>query len=524
MIDQWLNNWRPQESSRDRKTWFKMLGDFSLVHLCAVVSIASSVLYHVAVGNAVAAEDLVRNLAHFYLISFVPLSFLFPIAFHGNGFYYKQQTQNARKRATLLLRGVAASILWYLAADYLLFRDRLAPRSVLVMFCVLLVSCVMIGRFTRTQMIKRLQSASATNAEATSARRAKTVVVVGGAGYIGSILVRRLLDSGYSVRVLDNLIYGDQAIRDILNHPRMELMVGDCRNIQSVVAAVNECDSVIHLAAIVGDPACDQERDAALQINFAATRMLIEIAKGNGVRRFIFASSCSVYGATDLIMDESSEVQPVSLYAQTKVDSEQALLSAASKSFHPVILRFATVFGNSCRPRFDLVVNLLTAKAFQERVITIFNGAQWRPFIHVRDVSEAILNVLQAPLAQVSGQVYNVGDSRLNATLTEIAEKIMRIFPDVRVERIENSDRRNYRVSFAKIQKELGFSCKWSIEQGILELKNAFETKAITDYQEAWYSNVKYLRHFSAPAQATCDDAKVMDAFGPAQRASVARV
>ena len=153
------------------------------------------------------------------------------------------------------------------------------------------------------------------------------MLVVGGAGYIGSLLVERLLEKGYRVRVLDSLLYGDEALRPVRHHRDFELIVGDCRNIQDVVRAVRGMESIIHLAAIVGDPACDQDHASALETNYAATRMLIEIAKGHGVSRVLFASSCSVYGATDIEMDENAAVPPISLYGQTKVDSERALLN-----------------------------------------------------------------------------------------------------------------------------------------------------------------------------------------------------
>src|SRR5262249_4124316 len=157
-------------------------------------------------------------------------------------------------------------------------------------------------------------------------------------------LVRKLLKSGYRVRVLDSLVYGDAAIHDVLGHPQLEFMEGDCRNIRDVVSAMAGIRAVVHLAAIVGDPACDNDHKTAREINYAATRMMIEIAKGERVERFVFASSCSVYGASEQVMDENSETSPISLYADTKVDSESELLSAASKDFHPTILRFATIF------------------------------------------------------------------------------------------------------------------------------------------------------------------------------------
>jgi nucleoside-diphosphate-sugar epimerase len=342
------------------------------------------------------------------------------------------------------------------------------------------------------------------------------ILVVGGAGYIGSLLVRRLLDAGRKVRVLDRLVYGAEPIRDILNHSNLELVVGDCRNIQNVVAAVKGVESIVHLAAIVGDPACEQDRQTALETNYAATRMLIEIAKGARVRSLVFASSCSVYGSSENLMSERSAVEPISLYAQTKLDSERALLDAKSDSFHPTILRFATVFGNSFRPRFDLAVNLLTAKAHQDGVITIYNGEQWRPFIHVRDVVEAIVMVLNAPEALVSGEIFNVGDSRLNFTLAQVADQIKQHFPALRVEHVENTDRRNYRVSFDKIKNHLGFHARITLQQGIAEIKAALEGKAIPDYTDVVYHNQRFLQMVGPPLVRDVTDSGVMAAFARA--------
>jgi len=266
------------------------------------------------------------------------------------------------------------------------------------------------------------------------------------------------------------------------------------------VAAVRNTEAIIHLAAIVGDPACEVDRQTSREINYAATRMLIEVAKGNGNCRMIFSSSCSVYGATDLLMDEYSNVTPISLYAQTRVDSEEALLAACSPDFHPVIVRLATVFGLSYRPRFDLIVNLLTAKAHSEGTITIFNGTQWRPFIHVQDVANGLCQLLDAPLDVVSGEIYNLGDSRMNFTLEQLAEKVLAEFPQTRVEYIENSDRRNYRVSFEKIRNQVGFGCQWTVEDGIREIKRAFESKFIADYRDPRYSNLQFLKLCGTPA------------------------
>jgi nucleoside-diphosphate-sugar epimerase len=321
-----------------------------------------------------------------------------------------------------------------------------------------------------------------------------SILVLGGAGYVGSILVRRLLEAGKSVRVLDSLLYGGESVRDLIAHPRFELVVGDCRNIQSVVSAMRGAGALIHLAGIVGDPACEQDPDAALEINYAATRMLIDAAKRRGISRFIFASSCSVYGATEYLAAENCELRPVSLYARTKADSEQALQDAASASFGPVILRFGTVFGLSWRPRFDLVVNRLAAQACQESRITIHNGEQWRPFLHVRDVSEAILAVLNAPMRQAAAQIYNVGDSRMNYTLRQVAEKVLEHFPGTRAEYIETADKRNYRVAFEKIRRDLGFRCIVSLDEGIAEIRRAFESGMISDYNNVRHHNQRFLK------------------------------
>ncbi len=296
-------------------------------------------------------------------------------------------------------------------------------------------------------------------------------------------------------------------------HPRFELQVGDCRNIQDVVKAVRGVDAVLHLAAIVGDPACAQEPESALETNYAATRMLVEVAKGHGVARFVFASSCSVYGATSVEVDEKSATKPVSLYGQTKVDSEQVVLQARDDRFHTTVLRFATVFGLGRRPRFDLVVNLLTAKASTEGLITIFNGAQWRPMIHVRDVVEATVRVIEAPVRLVSGEVFNVGDSRLNYTLSGIAEAIREVFPNTRVEYHDNEDKRDYRVSFEKIRRTLAFEAAHTLRDGIDELKRAFEEGVITNYQDLRYHNQRFLQASGSIGHKDELDGPLMAAF-----------
>lgn len=491
---------------------FRAAADFAIVQISALAALMLALLLRVQAESAITASAVNEMLSIYYLSVFLPLSLIFPVVYTLSGFYtYSRFFAPAQKWKTIV-QGTVHATLVYLGISFLVTRAGTFPRSALLAFAVLVA-----GGTVGTRWLKsKLNSEAASYEHGKKADAESPVLVVGGAGYIGSILVRKLLAEGRRVRVLDSLVYGAEPIRDVLHHPNLELMVGDCRNIQSVVSAVKGVDSIAHLAAIVGDPACEQDRQTALEINYAATRMLIEIARGAGVRRLVFASSCSVYGAADTIMNERSETQPISLYGQTKVDSEKALLDSASEVFHPTVLRFATVFGNSHRPRFDLVVNLLTAKAHQEGVITIFNGEQWRPFIHVDDVAQAVVEVLKAPQALVSGQVFNVGDSRLNYTLGQVADKIREQFPGVKVEHVDNSDRRNYRVSFDKIRTQLGFQSRVLLEDGIAELRQALESGDIVNYKEVSYNNQRFLASAGSPTLSSVIDTQVMAAFARA--------
>jgi nucleoside-diphosphate-sugar epimerase len=489
----------------------RMVSDLVIVHAAMLAALGFSIVYMAGLGQDAGTSELFQDLRSYYLRDFIALSLLFPAVFSLSGFYTRSRAYNSRYKMLVVMRGVGLALLVFFFASYLITRKDLLSRSTALAFSALVLVGVPGARLVKLAIEKWLSKEARQDALPQAAQR--PVLVVGGAGYIGSILVRSLLCSGRKVRVLDNLVYGDAPIHDLLSNPDFELMVGDCRNIQSTVAAVKGVEAIIHLAAIVGDPACEQDHQTALEVNYAATKMLIEVAKGHGVARLIFTSSCSVYGATELLMDEHSPVEPISLYAETKVDSEEALLAAQTDTFHPTVLRLATVFGNSYRPRFDLVVNLLTAKAYQEGVITIYNGMQWRPFIHVTDVTRAILSILNAPVQVVSGQIYNVGDSNQNCTLGDVAEKVRAIIPNTRVLHVENSDRRNYRVSFEKIRQQLGFECMTTIEDGIRELQLAFADGRITDYSHVRYNNQKLLSEIGERSRPCAMDSSIMAAF-----------
>lgn len=319
------------------------------------------------------------------------------------------------------------------------------------------------------------------------------VLVVGGAGYIGSHVVDLLLKEGRGVRVLDRLMYGRDSLSDFLNNRYFELIEGDATDISKLTMAMKDVSAVVHLAGLVGDPACSVDPDFTRHTNIIATRMVREVARSIGVYRFIFASSCSVYGASDKEMRENDPLNPVSLYAQTKIDSERELLFSVPDDFFVTILRFATVFGYSRRPRFDLVANLFTGQAMEDGIIRVVNPGQWRPFIHVHDLARAVLLLLKADPAAIQGQIYNVGDKRLNMTIGKLGEEVKNIvsrFRDVRIDVQENAaDRRNYAVSFGKIYSSLGFEAQIMIPEGIEEMVEHFRKGTYKEYRDKIYNN-----------------------------------
>lgn len=320
------------------------------------------------------------------------------------------------------------------------------------------------------------------------------VLVVGGAGYIGSILTRQLLDAGYRVRVLDLELFGTKSLAEVLDHPRLEVMKGDFRNIEDAARALRGMDAVCHLAAIVGDPACALDRETTIAVNYAAAKMMAQLAKANGVTKFVFASTCSVYGDSEDIMSEDSPLNPVSLYATTKIDAERALLDTADADFQPTILRFATAYGWSHRPRFDLVANLFSAQAVTDKKIRVFNGEQWRPFVHTRDIARACVLTLEAPLAKVGCQIFNVGDESQNYTLSQLGQIVARSCPGIEVEEIRNGDDpRNYRVNFSKIRRTLGFRASIDLVEGVQEMVDAVIGGHVPNWRDPIYSNSKHL-------------------------------
>jgi nucleoside-diphosphate-sugar epimerase len=321
------------------------------------------------------------------------------------------------------------------------------------------------------------------------------VLVTGGAGYVGSHLTRQLLAQGAPVRILDNFLYGDHGIADLRDDPRLEVQCGDVCNIRDVTHAVRDVRSVVALAALVGDPACEIDPREALTINFESTRCLLDASRAAGVQRLVFASSCSVYGANGTeMLHEESHLKPVSLYARTRIMSEDLLLQERG-SLEVIILRLATVCGLSSRMRFDLMVNTITARAAVEGRVRITGVDQWRPHLHVRDAAAAFACATQADSAMARGSIFNVGHESLNFTIGEIAEKVLHYLPDTVIEYANGAgDRRSYRVSFARIRDQLGFVPKFSVDDAIREVRATLASGTIENYEAAVYHNVKWLR------------------------------
>ena len=322
------------------------------------------------------------------------------------------------------------------------------------------------------------------------------VLIVGGAGYIGAPLVERMLQMGYKVRAFDLLLYDSRTLDEFKDNKNFEFVRGDCRDTELLEQVLQGVEAVVHLGEIVGDPACSVNEDFTIDTNYMATARLVEACVKLGVPRFVFTSSCSVYGQNDEMVDEESELNPVSLYARCKIECERVIMQSQYEHFCPTILRLSTVHGLSQRQRFDLVVNLLAIKGLAEGKIQIFGGDQWRPFISVKDICRGIISVLQAPRAKVDHQVFNLGDGRENFTINQVGDILKELLPQVEIERPEGvDDQRNYRVCFDKIRNQLGFACEYTVADTIRDLIRAFREQGLfQDYTDPKYSNVMTLK------------------------------
>ena len=320
------------------------------------------------------------------------------------------------------------------------------------------------------------------------------ILLTGGAGYIGSTLTPFLLAAGHQVRVLDYLAYGGQSLLGVWAHPGFEFIRGNIRDREILRTAVGDRDAVVHLAAIVGDPACSRAPELARATNLDASLALIAESQSAGVERFIFASTCSNYGKmknTSQYVDEESELSPVSLYAETKVAVETALLeSGRSEHWCPTPLRFATIYGVSPRMRFDLTVNEFTMEMLTKKRLKVYGEQFWRPYVHVRDAARAIDLVLNSSPALVGGRVFNVGATDQNFQKKQLVAMIQPYTPDAVIEFVfKAEDPRDYRVSFARITDQLGFKTTRTVEEGIAEIAHLVRENVVDNFADQKYRN-----------------------------------
>ena len=315
------------------------------------------------------------------------------------------------------------------------------------------------------------------------------ILVTGGAGYIGSVLTRKLVSSKYNVKVLDSLVFGQDGISDLVSNKLVKLFSDDIRNKKILTDVLKDVDCVIHLAAIVGDPLCSKIPMATKQINELATKHIIDSCKKSGVRRFIFASTCGNYGSSLGTVNEDTPLESLSLYSETKIKSESYILDSKEENFEPCVLRFATAYGISPRMRFDLLVQEFIRDALIDKKISIFGPNHWRPLVHVDDIASACITAIENS-SNISGEVYNVGDNEQNYTKMNLAELVQKYIPSSTIEVTESKqDLRNYKVSFDKIKNKLNFNVSKTVEDGILEILDQINNN-ILDPKDSQFSNL----------------------------------
>lgn len=321
------------------------------------------------------------------------------------------------------------------------------------------------------------------------------VLVTGGAGYVGSVLVPRLLEAGHAVTVLDLYMYGDDVLAAVRGHPRLREIKGDIRNAETVVAALDGCDAVLHLACISNDPSYDLDPALGKSINHDAFRPLVRAAKAAGVKRFIYASSSSVYGVkSEPEVHEDLPLEPLTDYSKFKALCEHELLAERAPGFVVCAIRPSTVCGYAPRQRMDVVVNIFTNQAFHAGKIKVLGGTQKRPNIHIEDMARVYLHLLAQPDAAIDGKIWNAGDE--NHPILDLAGLVRAEVGDhVAVEVVPTNDPRSYHVSGKRIRKDIGFELKYTIAQAIEGLVGALKAGKLVDpLNNPLYFNIKRMQ------------------------------
>lgn len=318
------------------------------------------------------------------------------------------------------------------------------------------------------------------------------VLVIGGAGYVGSPLTYRLWNDGHDVTVLDLFLFGGESLLPLRDAERFELVAGDLRDEATLDRVMPGHDVVLLLGAIVGEPASNRDPEATYTTNQVGAERVRDAALRHGVERLVFVSTCSNYGISGAegAVTEDAPLMPISPYSETKVAAEKLLLATDSDGFHPTVLRLSTAFGLSPRMRFDLLVSDFTLAAVREGKIVIYGEQFWRPFVHVEDIGNAIVTVIESDVGLVSGEVFNVGRNSNNIQKINLGKAVQSVLPNTKLEFVErNEDPRSYEVDFTKIEQTLGFKARWSIDEGIRELVAALQQGVFPDPTNDRYRN-----------------------------------
>ncbi|MEW6103062.1 MAG: SDR family oxidoreductase [bacterium] len=325
--------------------------------------------------------------------------------------------------------------------------------------------------------------------------KAKRVFITGGAGYVGSILVPKLLNKGHYVKVIDLYIYGEDVLNSVKDNPKLIQIKGDIRNKELIEREIKGYDTVIHLACISNDPSCELNPALTREINYDAFIQLVDVAKNNKVERLIYASSSSVYGIKkEEEVTEDLPLEPLTDYSKYKAKCEEVLMNASKKGFVIVIVRPSTVCGYSPRMRLDLTVNILTNHAINKEEITVFGGEQMRPNIHIEDMTDLYVYLLGLADERIDRKIYNVGYE--NYKIKDIAKMVQETLGhQIPIKTLPTNDNRSYHISSRKIKEEIGFSPKYTVKEAIFDMKRAFEEGKIPNpMTDIKYYNVKTMK------------------------------
>jgi nucleoside-diphosphate-sugar epimerase len=346
----------------------------------------------------------------------------------------------------------------------------------------------------------------------------RRILVVGGAGYVGSVLTEELLQRGYAVRVLDRLYFGDAGLRPVRD--RIELVEADMRAVSADV--LKGVDAVVNVGGLSNDPTAEYNPRANHDMNTVATAALARLCKAAGVSRYVLASSCSIYDCgvldehSDVLQDETAPVAPRAPYSVSKYEAERALLAMLGDGFCPVILRKGTVYGYSPRMRYDLVVNTFVSDALARGQLTLHHGGEmWRPLVDVRDTAQAYVALLEADESAVRGEIFNLcyQNLRISELALRVRETLRRLGIDVDVHPdYHQGSVRNYRVSAEKIGRVLNFRPKVSIEESVADMVQRLRADGRTDIENPRYYNIRWLQHLEDERQAAGLPGSVLDA------------